>query len=548
MPRIVASLITLPRLTAAAQLVWRSKYAWAGESGPEQTLARVAQGIACVEVEHHRWAREFALLLNDFRFLPGGRILAGAGRKGACLCSCFVSGALDGTLENFELRQSEAKQTMAMGGGVGVDLTPLPPSAKPTTADAPSPLQALRRLEKMCQALTETKGRRGAMMAVLACEHPDIAAFINVKRSPSALPHLNLSVAVSDTFLRQRQSRANAALWRAIAHAAHESAEPGLLFIDRINCANPLPARGDIRAANPCGEAPMPPFGACDLGSINLTRFVQAPFTTNAHVDEGALSTAAAHAVRFLDNVLDISAYPLIEQEEEAKATRRIGLGITGLGDALTMLNHRYDADEARDAASAIMRTICSAAYRASIDLAREKGSFPALVAQNHVRRGFAQSLPADIQHGILKHGLRNASLLSIAPAGSISLFANNVSSGVEPAFAARTTRRLLGEELQLEGYACRLWRQTQDTAAPPAFVDIDKVSPDAQLAMVSALQAHIDGSISKTITASAGFSRVDVERLLDRATNDPYVKGIAFFRRDSARGEVVSTCHSLTG
>ncbi len=503
-------------------------------------MLRVATAIAGGEHAPGRWGGAFASLLSDFQFIPGGRVLAGAAHPGACLSSCFVSGPLDARRDTFRRRMAEAGRTLAAGGGLGIDLTPLPASGA-CSGGAPCAREALQTLERLCARALREGPRRGAMMAVLACDHPDIGAFINAKRRPGTLSHITLSVAVDDAFLAARRHGRAREIWRAIAQAAHACAEPGVLFIDRINRANPLPALGAIRAANPCAEAPMAAYGACTLGSLNLVRFITDPFGAGARVDATALRAATRLAVRFLDDVVDASAYPLAAQTQQAQATRRIGLGVTGLADALIMLNQRYDTAQGRAAAARILRVIASTAYRTSIALAREKGAFPALEAGIFVRSGFAQFLPADIRRGILKHGLRNASLLAIAPAGSISLLAGNVSSGVEPVAGARVRRRVLQEDFSLDCWSLRLWRSLSGRARPPAFATLEDISPDAQIEMTAHLQRHVDGAISKTVSAPRACTPDDMERLLEHAASAPLLKGCAFFRRDAARCGVIA-------
>jgi ribonucleoside-diphosphate reductase alpha chain len=539
MSRKCPAAVRLPTLGRAARAVWRGKYASPGECAPTATMQRVATAVASSEHAPECWRSSFASLLSDYRFIPGGRILAGAGRRGACLSSCFVSGALDARLTTFRQRMDEARLTLMAGGGLGIDLTPLPASCG-RDGDAPCASDALQTLERLCAGAARDGSRRGAMMAVLACDHPDIEAFINAKRRPGTLSHITLSVAVDDDFLAARRHGRARATWRAIAQAAHACAEPGILFIDRINRANSLPSLGAIHAANPCGEAPMTPYGACTLGSLNLVRFIHDPFGAGARVDAAALRAATRLAVRFLDDVVDASAYPLAAQAAQAQATRRIGLGVTGLADALIMLNLRYDTAQARAAAAAILRLICTTAYRASIALAREKGAFHALEAGDFVTTGFAQFLPLDIRRSILKHGLRNASLLAIAPAGSISLLAGNVSSGIEPVAGARVRRRLLQDDFTLDCWSLQLWRTFYANARPPAFATLEDITPEAQIEMTARLQRHVDGAISKTVSAPPTSTRDDVERLLEHAASAPLLKGFAFFRRDAARCGVI--------
>jgi ribonucleoside-diphosphate reductase alpha chain len=401
--------------------IWRTRYRFAGEASIGDSWRRVAQAIAAAEKQDpERWAQRFYHLLEDFRFLPGGRILAGAGTgHRVTLFNCFVMGEIADDLTSIFEALKEGALTMQHGGGVGYDFSTLRPAGTVAAASgsiASGPVSFMRIWDAMCATMLSTGARRGAMMATLRCDHPDIETFVDVKHDPAALRHFNLSVLVSDDFMRAvaddqdwplvfplhadepagettllrrwsgmaqpvacrivRSIKARA-LWQRILRAAYDTAEPGVLFIDAINRDNTLGDRESISATNPCGEIPLPPYGACDLGSLNLTAFVVSAFTADTRLDLEALADAARLAVRFLDNVIEVSRYPLPAQARQALNTRRIGLGITGLADTLVLLGLRYDSEEARTLAARIMQTIRDAAYRASIELAAEKGAFP---------------------------------------------------------------------------------------------------------------------------------------------------------------------------
>ena len=447
----------------------------------------------------------------------------------------------------------------------------------------------MRIWDSMCATLLSTGARRGAMMATLRCDHPDILAFIGAKQQPAELRHFNLSVLVSDAFMqavrhdpdwplvfpaaRMLGAAADAGhgdvqrdwpghdapvacrvfkvlrardLWERLVRASYDYAEPGVLFIDRVNHWNNLWYRERISATNPCGEIPLPPYGACNLGSLNLTRFVTRPFSAGASMDFEALASATRLAVRLLDNVIDASHFPLPQQRSQVQDTRRIGLGITGLADALLMLGIRYGTQESFELAATLMRTLCHAAYRASILLAREKGCFPAFDAERYLQGRFVQGLPEDIHAGIAAAGLRNSHLLAIAPTGTISLLANNVSSGLEPVFEARYRRRIRQPDGSLEihevqDFACELWQRMHGgDSLPPAFIDASALAPEAQLQMQAAIQPYTDNAISKTINIPADLDFAACRSVFESAYAMD-LKGCTVFRPNPVTGSVLS-------
>ncbi|MBU4499707.1 MAG: adenosylcobalamin-dependent ribonucleoside-diphosphate reductase, partial [Gammaproteobacteria bacterium] len=433
--------------------------------------------------------------------------------------------------------------------------------AAATGSIASGPVSFMQIWDAMCATMLSTGARRGAMMATLRCDHPDIEAFVDAKRDPAVLRHFNLSVLVSDAFMAAvaddgdwplvfpglvdaRTLKARE-LWQRILRAAYDTAEPGVLFVDTINRDNTLAGRETLTATNPCGEIPLPPYGACDLGSLNLTAFVIAPFAVDARLDFDALAESARLAVRFLDDVIDVSRYPLPAQAEQAHLKRRVGLGITGLADALVLLGLPYDSDAARQLAGRAMREVRDAAYRTSIDLAREKGSFSALVRDAYLASGFARRLPQDIRAGIASYGLRNSHLLAVAPAGTISLLANNCSSGIEPIFAAAAERRVLQADgcyrtHSVTDYAMQLWQQRGGSGVPPAFVEARQLEPFAHLSMQAALQPYVDNAISKTINVAADLP---FERFADlyRQAHALGLKGCTVFRPNPVSGAILS-------
>lgn len=402
-------------------------------------------------------------------------------------------------------------------------------------------------------------------MGTLRCDHPDIEAFIDAKRDPEALHNFNLSVLVTDDFLRAVEedrewplaySPAGSSfsdrcvsagkLWRQIVESALETAEPGLLFVDTMNRENNLWYCESISATNPCGEVPLPAHGACNLGSINLAAAVSSPFSDDAAIDDEELQRLSGIAVRFLDNVIDVSRYPLEKQAAQAKRTRRIGLGITGLGDALAMLGLRYDSEAARNVAADAMRTIRDSAYRASIKLAQERGSFPAFDTSRYCEAPFIRRLPGDVRAALAKQGIRNSHMLSIAPAGTISLLAGNVSSGIEPIYALEAVRSVRDatqhmREIVVEDFAFRRWRDKcgAATSPPESFVTADDMSGDAHLAMQASLQPYVDSAISKTITLAPEATAETVDEIF-RSAHAQGIKGCTVFRPGSMRGEVI--------
>lgn len=574
--------------------LWETRYRHHGSGAPERgledTWRRVARALAAAEREPGLWEERFLSALRDFRFLPGGRILAGAGTPlRVTLFNCFVMGLIEDSLDGIFEALKEGALTMQQGGGVGYDFSTLRPRGTPAARAgtiASGPVSFLRVWDSMCATVLSTGARRGAMMATLRCDHPDIETFLEAKSEPGALTHFNLSVQVTDDFLKAveadddwplvfpaaahgketegtilrrwtgaagpvpcRVLRVVPArdLWEKLLRASYERAEPGVLFVDRINRWNNLWYREHLTATNPCGEIPLPPYGACDLGSLNLVRFVKKPFSPEARLDLEALAEAAAVATRMLDNVIDISGFPLERQREQARVARRIGLGLTGLADALALLGLPYGSPLAHAAAAGAMRAICHAAYRASIELAREKGSFPAFDREKYLAGSFVRALPLEIRRGIADHGIRNSHLTAIAPTGTISLLAGNVSSGLEPIFALRHRRRVLDaegvlQEFELTDAAFALWERSHPGAQPipGLFATARDLPPAAHLDMQAALQPYVDNAIAKTINVPAGLSFDDFRSIYERAWILG-LKGVTTFRPNPVTGEVLS-------
>lgn len=576
-----------------AHTLWSVKYRQPGESSIEDSWCRVATALASVEPHDQAdWAERFFGILDGFRFLPGGRILAGAGtERRVTLFNCFVMGQIEDSMDGIFQALKEGALTMQHGGGVGYDFSTLRPAGSQTRSAAgiaTGPVSFMQVWDSMCATVLSQGARRGAMMATLRCDHPDIGAFIDAKREAGVLRHFNLSVQVSAAFMQAVREDAEwqlvfpadaledgpgetvmrewsgsdgpvpcrvvktlpaRDLWRRIMQAAYDTAEPGVLFIDRINALNNLGNRERITTTNPCGEIPLPPYGACDLGSINLAAFVRSPFTGEARVDAKELAHVTRLAVRLLDNVIDLSRYPLEAQREQAEGSRRVGLGITGLGSALVMLGLRYDSAEGRQQAADIMRVLRDAAYGASIELAREKGPFPFFDRARYLRRPFVLDLPDHLREGISAHGIRNSHLLAIAPAGSISLLAGNVSSGLEPIYAAKAMREVrvspdTTRRFEVEDAALGHWYALGHAGQPPALVEAAAIPPQDHLRMQAALQPFVDHSISKTINVAQDCQFEDFARLYGQA-DALGLKGCTVFRPNPLRGAVLHPLRS---
>jgi ribonucleoside-diphosphate reductase alpha chain len=458
----------------------------------------------------------------------------------------------------------EAALTMQQGGGIGYDFSTIRPrgaEVKGVAADASGPLSFMDVWDAMCRTIMSAGSRRGAMMATLRCDHPDIEAFIEAKQDPARLRMFNLSVLVTDPFMaavkadgpwdlvfggRVYRTLDARDLWNRIMRSTYEVAEPGVIFIDRINALNNLAYCETIAATNPCGEQPLPPYGACLLGSVNLARLVAQPFEPAAELNLTALDDLVRVAVRMMDNVVDTSRFPLPEQAAEAQAKRRIGLGVTGLADALLMLGLRYGSEAAAAQTERWMRAIARSAYLASVDLAREKGPFPLFDAQKYLASGSLTHMDADVRAAIRQHGIRNALLTSIAPTGTISLYAGNVSSGIEPVFAYAYTRKVLQKdgsrtEEEVVDYAVQMWREKfGDAPLPDWFVNAQTLPPLDHVRMQAAAQTWIDSSISKTINCPEDISFEDFKEVY-MAAWDQGCKGCTTYRPNEVTGSVLT-------
>jgi ribonucleoside-diphosphate reductase alpha chain len=519
-----------------SQQIWDMKYRLKAADGTpvdrtiEDSWRRVADALAAAERDPAAHVATFYAALGDFQFLPAGRILAGAGAgRNVTLFNCFVMGQIPDDMSGIFEHLREAALTMQQGGGIGYDFSSLRPkgaAVKGVGADASGPLSFMDVWDAMCRTIMSAGHRRGAMMATMRCDHPDIEAFIEAKREAGRLRMFNLSVLATDAFMaavrdgaawelafdgttfRVVQARE---LWDKIMRATYAYAEPGVIFIDRINRRNNLHYCEQIFATNPCGEQALPPYGACLLGSINLARVVDAPFTAEARLDVGRLAALARVAVRMMDDAIDASRFPLEAQLHEAHAKRRIGLGVTGLADALIECRVRYGSAQALALTGEWLAALRRAAYLASTELAAEKGAFPLFDREAYLAGESVRELDADVRDAIARHGIRNALLTSIAPTGTISLLADNVSSGIEPVFSFTYTRNVLmpdgsRKSEEVSDYAYRLFRRTfgEDTALPDYFVDAQALSPVDHVVMQAAAQRYVDSAISKTINCPA--------------------------------------------
>ena len=560
---------------AIAEQIWDMKYRLKDADGTaidksvEDTWARIAKDLASVEKNKEQWEKEFYAALEDFKFLPAGRITAGAGtNRKVTLFNCFVMGTIPDDMEGIFNMLKEAALTMQQGGGIGYDFSTIRPNGalvKGVAADASGPLSFMDVWDSMCRTIMSAGSRRGAMMATMRCDHPDIEQFISAKSDPIRLRMFNLSVLVTDPFMEAVKNDGDwnlifngevyktlkaRTLWDQIMQSTYDYAEPGVIFIDRINKLNNLNYCETISATNPCGEQPLPPYGACLLGSINFAQLVEKPFEKSAKINEAELESLVATAVRMMDNVVDASKFPLKEQAQEAKNKRRIGLGVTGLADALLMVGLRYGSDEAAAQTERWLHILAKSAYSASVELAKEKGAFPLFDAEAFLKSGSMQTMDKEICCDIKKYGIRNALLTSIAPTGTISLYAGNVSSGIEPVFAYSYTRKVLQKngsktEEEVVDYAVRMWRDLKgDTPLPDYFVNAQTLSPLEHVKMQSAAQKWIDSSISKTINCPEDIDFESFKSVYMEAY-ETGCKGCTTYRPNDVTGSVLTVSSS---
>ena len=558
-------------VTPFSEQIWDMKYRYkdAGQIPLDKTVtdswSRVAKSLASVEKSPERWEKIFYSTLEDFKFLPAGRILAGAGTgRSVTLFNCFVMGTVPDSIPGIFDMLKEAAITMQQGGGIGYDFSTIRPSGsdvKGVAADASGPLSFMNVWDSMCQTIMSAGSRRGAMMATMRCDHPDILSFVDAKSDSQKLRMFNLSVLVTDKFMDAVKNKKDWSLifdkkiyktvsakylWYKFMQSTYDFAEPGVIFIDRINAMNNLNYCETISATNPCGEQPLPPYGACLLGSINLSKMIDAPFSENSKLDATLLKETVSVAVRMMDNVIDVSKFPLASQEKEAHAKRRIGLGVTGLADALLMTGVRYGSDEAVAKTDEWLHLISREAYLASTELAQEKGSFPLLDVNQFLQSGNMVQMDDDVKEVIRSRGIRNALLTSIAPTGTISLYAGNVSSGIEPVFAYSYHRKVLQKdgtkrEEEVIDYAVNLWKEKfGNKEFPDYFVNAQTLSPTDHVKMQAAAQKWIDSSISKTINCPEDISFEEFKEVY-MAAWDQGCKGCTTYRPNAVTGSVLS-------
>ena len=565
------------------------KYAKGEERCIDDVRRRVARALAVVEKDPVRWEGEFFEALKN-GFIPGGRVNSAAGTDlQATLINCFVQPVGDSVSQVTEGKPGiyvalmEAAETMRRGGGVGYDFSPIRPKGayvRGTHSSASGPVSYMRVFDRSCETVESAGSRRGAQMGILRCDHPDIEEFIHAKDG-GELRNFNVSVAVSDEFMRavetggdwelvhkvapgayfvsDSRQRDDGAwvyrsvpareLWQQIMQSTYDHAEPGVIFIDRIAADNNLSYCESIESTNPCGEQPLPAYGCCCLGSINLTLFVAEAFTPQARFDFDAFARVVRPAVRMLDNVLDVTVWPLPQQQAEAHAKRRVGLGFTGLGDTLIMLGLKYDTPEARRMGAKIAEHMRDEAYAASSAIANEKGAFPLFDAKDYLASPrFASRVPDTLRQEIARHGLRNSHLLSIAPTGTISLaFADNASNGIEPAFSWIYQRRKrmpddTHKTYDVEDHAWRLYRKAGGDMAhlPQAFITALEISALDHMRMVAAISPYVDSAISKTVNVPADYPYEQFKNLYLEAWKAG-LKGITTYRPNAVLGSVLS-------
>lgn len=557
-----------------ADQIWSQKYRHTTHEGEHldgtlsSTFVRVADALAVNEGDDRAaWSDSFFELMSGFRFIPGGRILAGAGTgRDVTLQNCYVSPDIEDSMSGIFAAVQSAAITLQSGGGIGMDFSTIRPKGDKVVgvdSDASGPLSFMSVWDSMCKTVMSAGGRRGAMMAVLRCDHPDVMDFIAAKADPSALRNFNMSVAVTDELMaavetdgwfdlmfggKVYETVKAVDVWDAIMRSTYAHAEPGVMFIDRINQRNNLVYCEELSASNPCGEVPLPAHGACLLGSMNLTKYIFDPFGAQPKFERWRFKEDVAVAIRMMDNVVDVSAYPHEEQRATAQDKRRLGLGLTGLASALTMIGERYDTASGRETAARWANDLKVAAYWASAQLAHERGPFPAYDKVGFSKSWNVRSLPLALQQTISAQGIRNGHLTSIAPTGTISLFADNVSSGVEPIFATSYVRKVLEQdgskrEEEVSDFAVRLYRERRvgpDASLPDTFVTAQSISPEAHVLMQAAVQQHIDTAISKTVNLPEDISFDDFKQVY-RLAYDSGCKGCTTYRPNEVTGSVLS-------
>ncbi len=561
--------------------VFYEKYALRDEQGrvvertPQEMWRRVAREIASTENNkalRKEWEERFMWLLSDFRFVPGGRILFGAGQKRrATLLNCYFIPIKEDSIEAIFDWCKEAARTYSFGGGVGTDISVLRPKGAPVNNSAIYSTGAVSFMDLM-STTTGTigqAGRRGALMITLSVDHPDVPDFIAVKNDPerTKIRYANISLRITDEFMRavesddefelrfrnevvdfKRKVRARE-IWNRIVRAAWASAEPGIIFWDTVKKYSPTEYGGmEVHGFNPCSEQALEDYGNCCLGNINLSRFVKNPFEDDASIDWENLERALRYAVRFLDNVLDYNKdkHPLPSQVRASMRSRRIGVGFTGFGDMLAMMRLKYDTSEAIEFTDKMFEYIKNTVYQASSDLAAEKGSFEAYDEDRHLSGMFLQEVDEKVRSAIRKQGLRNACLLTVPPVGSGSILAAT-SSGIEPIFALsyfRRSKSLSQEEFKvyhpLVKWYMEKYSLKDESELPDYFVTAHEIEPEMRVYMQAAIQKHIDSCISSTVNLPADITPDEVGRIYFLAWKLG-CKGITVYREGSREGILVT-------
>lgn len=556
-----------------SKTIWEDKYQFKGNDKEnadvtiEDNWNRIAKFLSQPEKNKKYWESKFLSILQDFKFIPAGRIMsnAGTGRERTTCINCFVMGTIEDSMDGIFSALKEAALTLQSGGGIGYDFSTLRPKDTPVKGVdgyASGPVSFMDVWNSMCKTMMSAGSRRGAMMATLRCDHPDIEEFIKAKREAGRLTMFNVSVLCTDEFMDAVEKDLDFDLkfngkvyktvkarhiWDQIMINTYDYAEPGVIFIDRVNYMHNQNYLEQIASTNPCGEQPLPPYSSCLLGSINLSQFVKYPFTEDAIIEYDELFKVASIATRMLDNVIEVSNYPLDLQKQKAKNDRRLGIGITGLADMLCMLRIKYGSKDAVMLSEYVQGLINNAAYLESVNLAKEKGEFPDLDREKFINSGFMKNMSLELREAIRENGIRNATLTSIAPTGTISIIANNVSSGVEPIFAKSYVRNVTeknGEvkrEEVVKDYAVWLYGEMfgKDVKLPDYFVTANDLTPEEHVDMQAAIQKNVDTSISKTVNLDSDISFEDFKAVYMYAYKTG-CKGCTTYRPSEVRGAVL--------
>lgn len=573
---------SIPLFDETSLAIWRDKYRWGAEKSPEESLERVSFGVYVNDASHREEALSF---MKAGLWIPAGRIHAGAGTsKRVTQINCYVSRTIEDSMEGIADALKDAMLTMQQGGGIGMDFSTLRPSGavlKRTGSIASGPLPFMDMWHAMCGTIMSAGSRRGAMMGILRCDHPDLPAFIKAKHEKGRLTNFNISVAVTDAFMKAVEEDSDWSLgfpippatkhplgvkekdgepwyiyetlkardlWNQIIRSTYEYSEPGVVFIDRINQWNNLYYCEEIRATNPCGEQPLPPNGACNLGAVNLARLVRNPFSEKAELDEELLVAAVRIGVRFLDNVIDTTLYPLEAQKIEEVQKRRIGLGVMGLANCLSMLGYRYGSTESLKVTASIMELIRNTAYDESVRLAEERGPFPLFNEDLYLKGAFIKTLPEHLREKIFRVGIRNGVLLTIAPTGTTSLYFGNVSSGLEPPFLLSTERKVLQADgsfytLPVEDYSLKVFKERfgSSKGAEDKIETAQDLSVGKHLEIQAVCQRFVDSSISKTINCPEDYSFTEFQAVYTEAYRKG-CKGCTTYRPSPVRGSVFTS------